>query len=81
MHDRPKKCMNGWGEVFMIVTANGDVLPCHSARVLPNLEFPNVKDYRCKTDLGMIHLLLINLGGTHWMKEPCRIMLLRKKMI
>ncbi len=49
--DRPKKCMNGWGEVFMIVTANGDVLPCHSARVIPNLEFPNVKDYRCKTDL------------------------------
>ena len=29
--ERPKKCMNGWGEVFMIVTANGDVLPCHSA--------------------------------------------------
>lgn len=27
--DRPKKCMNGWGEVFMIVTADGTVLPCH----------------------------------------------------
>ena len=36
-NDRPKKCMNGWGEVFMIVTANGDVLPCHSARSLPNI--------------------------------------------
>ncbi|MBM3351102.1 MAG: pyrroloquinoline quinone biosynthesis protein PqqE [Betaproteobacteria bacterium] len=70
-NDRPKKCMNGWGEVFMIVTANGDVLPCHSARSLPNMQFPNVKD----ADLGWSWKdspAFNKYRGTEWMKEPCR---------
>jgi len=70
-NDRPKKCMNGWGEVFMIVTANGDVLPCHSARVLPNMQFPNVKD----SDLGWSWKdspAFNKYRGDSWMKEPCR---------
>lgn len=69
--DRPKKCMNGWGEVFMIVTANGDVLPCHSARVLPNLKFPNVKDESLQyawRDSPAFNAY----RGDEWMKEPCR---------
>jgi pyrroloquinoline quinone biosynthesis protein E len=69
--DRPKKCMNGWGEVFMIVTANGDVLPCHSARVLPNMKFPNVKD----TNLDWVWKdspTFNKYRGDDWMKEPCR---------
>ncbi len=70
-NDRPKKCMNGWGEVFMIVTANGDVLPCHSARSLPNMQFPNVKD----ADLGWSWKdspAFNKYRGDSWMKEPCR---------
>ena len=70
-NDRPKKCMNGWGEVFMIVTANGDVLPCHSARSLPNMQFPNVKD----SDLGWTWKdspAFNKYRGDDWMKEPCR---------
>jgi pyrroloquinoline quinone biosynthesis protein E len=69
--DRPKKCMNGWGEVFMIVTANGDVLPCHSARSLPNMQFPNVRD----ADLGWCWKespAFTKYRGDSWMKEPCR---------
>ena len=68
--DRPKKCMNGWGEVFMIVTANGDVLPCHSARVLPNMQFPNVREqgleYAWKESPAFN-----KYRGTAWMKGPC----------
>ena len=68
---RPKKCMNGWGEVFMIVTANGDVLPCHSARSLPNMQFPNVRDsgleYAWKESPAFN-----KYRGDSWMKEPCR---------
>ncbi len=68
--DRPKKCMNGWGEVFMIVTANGDVLPCHSARVLPNMAFPNVREkgleYAWKESPAFN-----KYRGTAWMKGPC----------
>jgi pyrroloquinoline quinone biosynthesis protein E len=69
--ERPKKCMNGWGEVFMIVTANGDVLPCHSARVLPNIDFPNVKNdqlYEIWYDSSAFN----KYRGDDWMKEPCR---------
>lgn len=68
--DRPKKCMNGWGEVFMIVTANGEVLPCHSARVLPNMQFPNVREsgleYAWKESPAFN-----KYRGTDWMKGPC----------
>ena len=69
--DRPKKCMNGWGEVFMIVTANGDVLPCHSARVLPNMQFPNVREQGLEwawKDSPAFN----KFRGKGWMKEPCR---------
>ena len=69
--DRPKKCMNGWGEVFMIVTANGDVLPCHSARSLPGMEFPNVKERGLEwawKDSPAFN----KYRGDSWMKEPCR---------
>jgi len=69
--DRPKKCMNGWGEVFMIVTADGTVLPCHSARSLPGLEFPNARD----ADLEWVwneSPAFNKYRGDSWMKEPCR---------
>jgi PqqA peptide cyclase len=68
--DRPKKCMNGWGEVFMIVTANGDVLPCHSARVLPNMAFPNVREHGL--EYAWKESPAFNkYRGTAWMKGPC----------
>ena len=69
--ERPKKCMNGWGEVFMIVTANGDVLPCHSARVLPNIEFPNVKNDQLN-EIWYDSYAFNKYRGDDWMKEPCR---------
>lgn len=69
--NRPKKCMNGWGEVFMIVTANGDVLPCHSARVLPGMSFPNVKENGLKWAWEESPAFN-KYRGDDWMKEPCR---------
>ena len=35
--------MNGWGNVFVTVQADGTVLPCHVASMLPNIEFENIK--------------------------------------
>jgi pyrroloquinoline quinone biosynthesis protein E len=70
--DRPKKCMNGWGEVFMIVTANGDVLPCHSARSLPGLQFPNVRDGAEIEWIWNESPAFNKYRGDDWMKEPCR---------
>ncbi|MCX8519131.1 MAG: pyrroloquinoline quinone biosynthesis protein PqqE [Methylophilaceae bacterium] len=69
--NRPKKCMNGWGEVFMIVTANGDVLPCHSARVLPNISFPNVREQGLEWAWRKSPAFN-RYRGVDWMKAPCR---------
>src|SRR3984893_8398202 len=40
----PKPCMGGWGRRLMLITPNGDALPCHAAKVIPGLAFENVKD-------------------------------------
>lgn len=68
--ERPKGCMNGWGQVFLTVTPDGKALPCHSARMLP-IDFPNVKE----TPLREIWDESDGFNyfrGDDWMKEPCR---------
>jgi pyrroloquinoline quinone biosynthesis protein E len=56
----------------MIVTANGDVLPCHSARVLPGMTFPNVRDGASVEWIWNESPAFIKYRGDEWMKEPCR---------
>ena len=68
---RPKACMNGWGNIFINIAPDGVVLPCHEARMLPGIRFPNVRD----SALGDIWYdsAAFNLyRGDSWMKEPCR---------
>lgn len=68
---RPKPCMNGWGSVFMVIAADGVVLPCHEARMLPGLSFPNVRD--AGIDWIWNESPAFNrYRGDSWMKEPCR---------
>ena len=69
--NRPKACMNGWGSIFITVTADGVVLPCHEARMLPGLTFPNVREH----DMRWIWYdspAFNRFRGYEWMKEPCR---------
>lgn len=68
---RPKACMNGLGSIFLTVTPDGIALPCHAARMLPGLEFPNV------TSASLEHIWFDSAAFNHfrgdaWMKEPCR---------
>jgi pyrroloquinoline quinone biosynthesis protein E len=69
--DRPKPCMNGWGNIFLTVTPDGTALPCQSARIIPGLTLPNVKDHSVdwiwndSPDFNQFR-------GFDWMKEPCR---------
>ena len=68
---RPKACMNGWGSLFVTVTADGMVLPCHEARMLPGITFPNVREH----DLRWIWYdsPAFNVyRGDAWMKDLCR---------
>jgi PqqA peptide cyclase len=68
---RPKACMNGLGSVFLTVTPDGTALPCHAARMLPGLTFPNVRTDSVKT-IWQDSSAFNHFRGTGWMKEPCR---------
>lgn len=68
---RPKKCMNGWGSVFLTVTPDGTALPCHTARMLPGLAFPNVRDMDVRS-IWYDSEGFNRYRGDGWMKEPCR---------
>jgi pyrroloquinoline quinone biosynthesis protein E len=68
--ERPKACMNGWGNLFLDITPDGTALPCHSARQLP-VKFPSVREHDIR------HIWYDSFGfnrfrGDDWMPEPCR---------
>lgn len=69
--DRPKACMNGWGNVFLTVTPDGTALPCHAARELPGMTLPNVRDSSVK-EIWEDSNDFNRFRGFDWMKEPCR---------
>ena len=69
--NRPKRCMDGWGSVFLTIAPDGTALPCHAARQLPGLSFPNVREH----DIAWIwneSPAFNRFRGLEWMKEPCR---------
>lgn len=68
---RPKKCMNGWGNVFMTVTPDGFALPCHTAKMLKGIIFPNVRDTSV-SDIWYQSNAFNFYRGDGWMKDPCR---------
>jgi len=67
----PKPCMGGWGRDAMLVTPNGDVLPCQAASTIPGLEFDNVRD-RPLAEIWFESSAFARFRGTDWMPEPCR---------
>ncbi|MGR9108579.1 MAG: pyrroloquinoline quinone biosynthesis protein PqqE [Gammaproteobacteria bacterium] len=69
--DRPKACMNGWGTTFLTIAPDGTALPCHSARLLPDLDCPNVRDQSIR-EIWEDSEAFNKYRGDAWMKEPCR---------
>ena len=67
----PKACMGGWGRKLMLVTPEGDALPCHAARVIPGMQFENVKD-RDLREIWDSSEAFQKFRGEEWMQEPCR---------
>ena len=67
---KAKKCVNGWGSMFMTIAPDGFALPCHTARLLPGLTFPNVKEANLR-DIWFDSDGFNRYRGTGWMKEPC----------
>ena len=67
----PKPCMGGWGRKLMLITPNGDALPCHAARVIPGLSFENVKN-RALREIWEVSGAFQEFRGEAWMQEPCK---------
>jgi len=67
----PKPCMGGWGRKLMLITPNGDALPCHAAQVIPGLTFENVMD-RSLCEIWEQSATFQKFRGEAWMQEPCK---------
>lgn len=67
----PKPCMGGWGRKLILITPNGDTLPCHAARVIPGLSFENVKS-RSLREIWESSEAFQKFRGEGWMQEPCQ---------
>lgn len=68
---RPKACMSGWGNIFLTIAPDGTALPCHSARILPGIAFPNVREHSLKW-IWEESPAFNRFRGFEWMSEPCR---------
>ncbi len=68
---KPKACMNGWGSVFLLVAPDGVAMPCHSARILPGLQLPQVQQSSLR-EIWYDSVAFNRYRGTAWMSETCR---------
>jgi len=66
----PKPCRGGWGKTTMVISPSGDMLPCHSAQVLPHLKFDNVAR-KTLTEIWENSGAFQMYRGTEWMKGAC----------
>lgn len=69
--DRPKPCMNGWGNMSITVTPDGLALPCLGARKIKNLVFDNVRNKTLK-EIWYDSSSFNAYRGESWMKSPCK---------
>jgi PqqA peptide cyclase len=70
--NRPKPCLNGWGQRYLTVNPIGDVLPCPTASsAIPDLRFENVRTRNLSWIWGESQSFN-RFRGTEWMPDPCR---------
>jgi pyrroloquinoline quinone biosynthesis protein E len=69
--DRPRACMGGWGERYVVVAPDGRALPCHLAHTLPGLKFDNVTE-RSLVDIWRNSPAFAAFRGEDWMSPTCR---------
>ncbi len=67
----PKPCYGGWGKLYLVVSPDGRVLPCHGATQITTLSFDNVRD-RSLEWIWQESSAFQAYRGNDWMREPCR---------
>jgi pyrroloquinoline quinone biosynthesis protein E len=68
--DRPRTCMSGWGERYVVVTPDGRAMPCHAAHILP-LAFPDLRTQSLASAWNDSEAFA-RYRGTDYLREPCR---------
>jgi pyrroloquinoline quinone biosynthesis protein E len=69
--NRPKPCMNGWGQRYLTVNPSGFVLPCPTAWEIPGLRFDTVRG-KSLDWIWNESESFNRFRGTEWMPDPCR---------
>jgi pyrroloquinoline quinone biosynthesis protein E len=69
--DLPRACMDGWARRFIVVAPDGLALPCHAARGLPGLVFPDLRSHSLAYAWRESEAFQ-RFRGQDWMAEPCR---------
>jgi PqqA peptide cyclase len=67
---KPKPCMAGWGAVFLVVAPDGSALPCHSARMLPDFTFPDLRQTSVR-EAWFDSEAFNRYRGQGWMSDTC----------
>jgi len=67
--DRPRTCMSGWGERYVVVTPDGRAMPCHAAHILP-LDFPDLRTFSLAAAWNDSEAFQ-RYRGTDYLREPC----------
>ena len=67
----PKPCMGGWARKMILLDPAGRALPCHSAGVIPGLEFDTIRE-RPLAWIWQHSTAFRKFRGEEWMAEPCR---------
>jgi pyrroloquinoline quinone biosynthesis protein E len=68
---RPRACMDGWAERFLVVSPDGLALPCQAAHTIPGFRFDDVRD-RSLTEIWHSSPAFARFRGDAWMSAPCR---------
>lgn len=67
----PKPCMGGWGRAVMLIDPVGRALPCHSAGIIPGLQFESAAE-KPLSWIWAESEAFQRFRGDDWMQEPCR---------
>jgi pyrroloquinoline quinone biosynthesis protein E len=74
---RPKPCMHGWGRRYLTINPVGDVMPCQTASVIPELRFDNIRQQSLAW-IWQESPAFNRFRGTEWLPEPCQSCSLRE---
>jgi pyrroloquinoline quinone biosynthesis protein E len=67
----PKPCMGGWARKVLLITPEGEALPCHAAKIIPGLHFENVKE-KSLQEIWRSSKAFEKFRGDWWMQDPCK---------